>query len=301
MTKFADSSNLANFWANRGRHVVKRFGVYWYQVQANFLQSLPYQRTVDPSPDALDQFLRSEHATGARFPSDNWPSLPGGCYVISQDSYDISSVHPKTRARVRRGLENFDIGPIEPAMLLDQGLRLARDTMKRQGRYDSEFGDPVRWRNLVKAVEISPGITIYGAQAKGRLAAFIITCRDEGWLQILHQMSGLAELPLHANHALTYAVTRMACESPDIKAVNYGLVGMQTIRGLHEYKLRMGYHVEEHNNVIRLHPRLAPFLGNRVVALALRLATKLRPRDQFLERTEHTIETAFASRPSAAA
>jgi hypothetical protein len=300
MEEARDSSNLADFWANRGRRVFKRFGVYWYQVEGHFLQSLPYQRTVDPPCNALDDFLRSERATGARFPSDNRPGLPGGCYVFSDASYDIASVHPKVRARVRRGLENFEFGPIDSAMLLEQGPQLNRDTMQRQGRYDPEFGEPARWRNLVKAIEDSPGVTVYGAHTKDRLAAFMVTCLDDGWLQILHQMSSMAELPLHANQGLTFTITQQACTSPDIQAVCYGLVPAQTNEGLHEYKLRMGYRVAEHNNIIHLHPTLAPFLSSRPAISAIHWARKLRPRDQRLERLEHTIASASASRHAAA-
>ncbi|MCK5275053.1 MAG: hypothetical protein KAR37_10435 [Alphaproteobacteria bacterium] len=300
MKEAHDGSNLADFWANRGRRVLKRFGVYWYQVEGHFLQSLPYQRTVDPPSGALDDFLRAERATGARFPSDNRPGMPGGAYVFSDASYDIKSVHPKVRARVRRGLENFDFGPIESAMLLEQGLQLNRDTMQRQERFDPEFGEPARWRNLVKAIEASPGVTVYGAYAKDRLAAYMVTCLDDGWLQILHQMSSLAELPLHANHGLTFSITQQVCKSPDTEAVCYGLVPAQTNDGLHEYKLRMGYRVAEHNNIIHLHPLLSPLLCSRPALSTIHWARILRPRDQRLERLEHTVASASASRHAAA-
>ncbi len=301
MNVLATSSNLANFWANRGHRVLNRFGVYWYQVEANFLQSLPYQRTVDPPPDGLDEMLRTEQAIGARFPSDNRLGLRGGCYIFSEDSYEIASIHAKVRARVRRGLENFEFGPTDSAMLLEQGLQLNRDTMKRQDRYDPEFGEPARWRKLVRAIEDSPGVTVYGAHAKGRLAAFMITCLDDGCLQILHQMSSLADLPLHANQGLTFTVTQQACQSADIDSVCYGLVPAQTNEGLHEYKLRMGYRLEAHNNIVHLHPRLSPILCSRPATAAIRLARKLRPRDQKLERLEHTIASAVASRHPLAA
>ena len=40
-----------------------------------------------------------------------------------------------------------------------------------------------------------------------------------------------------------FAFLQQACKSPDVEAVCYGLIPMQTNEGLHEYKLRMGYRV----------------------------------------------------------
>jgi len=72
-------------------------------------------------------------------------------------------------------------------------------------RASGPFGDGMR---------NSPEIGAIGAFDGKRLCAYMITCREDGWLNILHQMSSHDDLKSFPNHALTFSVTRAAAEDP---------------------------------------------------------------------------------------
>jgi len=289
--------NFARFMELRGRRIVEAAGALWHSVEGRFYVSIPDQLLPDPDPADLERMLRSVKGAGARYPTSRPLGLPSGLYVRRQKKYDISNVHPKQRFRVRRGLERCEIRRVEESELLAQGLQLNRETMLRQGRYDSEFGESKQWRRLVEAVRRSPAVIPMGAFVGGRLAAFVITCHEDGWWHILHQMSSHDELKNYPNHALTFRITEEAAQDPNLEAICYGSMALVAGDGLHEYKLRFGYEVVSHNWAFQLHPAVAQILTSAPVARLVDAARRLRPHDQRLERAGAVLQGARLSRP----
>jgi hypothetical protein len=281
----------------RGRPVVKACGALWYAVPGNFLMSLPYQAMLNPDPEELRKMIRESGAFGARFPSSTWTGLESGLYVLRPSNYDIGSVHVKQRTRVRRGLECFEVRPATRAQLLEQGWALNRSTMARQGRYDAEFGDRRRWATFVEAAFTCTEVSFPAAFSGSRLAAYMVTCREQGWLHILHQMSRQEDLPNFPNHVLTYTVTMQAAADPSLEAICYGYVPLFAAGGLHEYKLRFGYEMVPHRSAIQLHPTLDAVLNSRAARAAVRLARRIRHTNQQLETLETVLEGARSSGP----
>jgi hypothetical protein len=241
--------------------------------------------------------IRDAGACGARFPSLEWSGLLSGLYLLRPGRYDIASLHIKHRPRVRHALKCFEFRNAEKAEVLEQGRALNLDTMARQGRYDSEFGDRRRWENFVEAAFACPGIGVPAVFSGARLAAYMITCREHRWLHILHQMSRLENLPDYPNHLLTYSVTAQAAADPSLEAICYGYLPLFSADGLHEYKLRFGYQLIPHCSAIQLHPVLESATGRPVVRAAVRMARRLRPSDQRLETIDTVLEGArFSAR-----
>jgi hypothetical protein len=260
--------------------------------------SLPYQAMLNPDPAELRRMIRDTGAFGARFPSSSWAGLESGIYVLRGRNYDLGSVHTKHRPRVRRGLECFEVRLAEKTHLLEQGCALNLSTMARQGRYDPEFGEPRKWERLVEAAFACPEISFPAAFSGRRLAAYMVTCREQNWLHILHQMSRQEDLPNFPNHVLTYTVTRQAAADASLEAVCYGYVPLFAADGLHEYKLRFGYEMVPHRSAIQLHPALNSVLNQSAARAAVRAARRLRHENQQLETLETVLEGARVSEPS---
>ena len=288
---------LARFLELRGRRIVKACGVMWYAVPGRFLMSLPYQAMLDPDPGELRSVIRENGALGVRFPSSTWSGLESGLYVMRPQRYDLDKVHPKHRPRVRRGLQSFQVRPATKEQLLTQGRALNLSTMARQGRYDSEFGRPRSWETFVEAAFACAEISFPAVFEGSRLVAYMVTCREQGWLHILHQMSRQEDLANFPNHALTFTVTSQAAADPSLDSICYGYVPLFEAAGLHEYKLRFGYEVIPHRSAIQLHPALDTVLTNPATRRAVRLARALRPQNQWLETAETVIEGARSSIP----
>jgi hypothetical protein len=288
-------SVLARFLELRGRRIVNACGALWYTVPGPFLMSLPYQRMLNPDPTELRLMIREAKVFGARFPSLSWDGLKSGLYVVRRRPYDIGSLHVKHRPRVRHGLQHFEVRPAEKPELLEQGHALNVATMARQGRYDPEFGEPKRWERLVEAAFACPGISFPAVFSGSRLAAYMVTCREQGWLHILHQMSRQEDLPNFPNHLLTYTVTAQAATDPSLEVVCYGYVPLFAAGGLDEYKQRFGYELTPHYSAIQLHPVLESVMANPAVTAAVRVARRLRKDDQRLETIETVMKGARAS------
>jgi hypothetical protein len=274
----------------RGWRIAEVDGRLWHRVEHGFFLGLPYHSTQDPDPGALKRMLVAERAAGARFFTTSGRGLASGLYVCRLKKYDLNSIHHKQRAQVRRGLERFTVRTIEEPELMSQGWMLNLDTMARQGRNDPEFSEQNRWQRLARAVYRSPGVSAYGAFSGDRLAAYVIVCRDDNWLHLLHQMSRTDDLPNNPNHALTYALTKMSAEDPTLEATSYGVVSLVHGDGLHLYKLRFGYEAVDRTSAFQLHPALAPVLSSRAALGAIRLMRKIRPLDQRIEKAEAVIE-----------
>lgn len=249
--------------------------------------SLPYQTVLELEPAAIRDLLLSTGAAGIRYPSLQSGGLAAGIYVRYAGPYDLQDVQIKHRARVRKALDVYEMRPVPESDLLTQGLQLNLETMARQGRYDSEFGNPARWARFVKAMRFCPEIAATGAYHGDKLCAYMVTCREDRWLHILHQMSRADDLKTFPNHFLTFHVTRQACTDPSLDAVCYGLMSLVALDGLHEYKLRFGYEVAPHASAVRLHPRLDPLLNNRLALWGVKVMSDFQPNNQRL----HTLES----------
>jgi hypothetical protein len=296
-TRDVPGAALARFWELRGRRIFKGCGALWYAAPGRFLMSLPYQSMLNPNPDELRELILQAGAFGARFPSITWTGVPSGLYLFHRRPYDKGSLHAKHRPRVRHGQQCFEVRLAEKQQLLDQGLELNLSTMRRQGRYDQEFGDPKKWRRLVEAAYACPEISCPAAFRGRRLAAFMITCREQNWLHILHQMSRQEELNNFPNHLLTYTVTAHSVADPALEVICYGYAPLFAADGLHEYKLRFGYEMVPHRSAIQLHPVLNTILNRSITRSAIRLARRCQPGNQQIETIETVLEGARTSRP----
>jgi hypothetical protein len=291
-------SVLARFLELRGRRVVKACGALWYDVPGHFMMSLPYQSLLDPDPEELRAMIRQCGAAGVRFPSTSWSGLDSGLYIMRRRRYDIDTVHVKHRPRVRRGLEHFRVRPATKAELLKHGRELNLSTMGRQGRYDDEFGNPRRWHTFVEAAFTCTEICCPAAFVGSRMAAYMVTCREQGWLHILHQMSNHDDLADFPNHVLTYTVTKEALADESLDTVCYGYLPLFSADGLHEYKQRFGYEFVPHSSAIQLHPTVDSVLNNCLTRAAVRVARWFGPRNQRMETVETVLQGARRSRPT---
>jgi hypothetical protein len=96
--------------------------------------------------------FRQHHAIGLKYcaPRES-VGKRSAIYICQGKDYDLKSLHPKMRNKVRQGLRNCAVRPITFEYLHDYGMRLNRDTLKRQGRDDLTFSQSARWERLCQA------------------------------------------------------------------------------------------------------------------------------------------------------
>ena len=287
----------AEFMERRGRRIFEGAGCYWYDVSRGLIMGIPYHEPIDPAADEMRDLLSRARRIGARYLASEGNGLSGGLYLRRKSPYDITSVHRKSRNRLRHAIEKCVVRPVEKSELRAQGMQLNLDTMARQGRFDAEFGEPRQWERLVDAAYNSTGVAVMGAFAEGALAAWSVTLKEDGWFHILHQFSGNAWLSDWVpNEAVTFGLTKAAMEDPEVDAVSYGVEGLVKGPGLHEYKLRHGYEFVPFGYAFALHPAASWLLANPASAWGIQTAHRLLPRVQVLERMGSVVEGARLTR-----
>jgi len=289
---------MARFWERCGRHIFEMEGVFWAHHKGGFYTSLPLQLRLDFELEEIRSILRRASIRGLRIPSQHRPGLPGGMYVARPGGYDLKAVNRKQRGHVTRGLEACEIRPVEKQELLDQGPALNLDTLERQGRQDERFLDPAAWVRFVEAVFLSPGMAVHGAFVEGRLANYIVSCREGAWLHLLYKMSCTALREHYPDHALDFALIQGA--DPGVEFISNGALSMMPNDGGDRYKRQLGYEVVPHNLCIHFHPRLSPILTSRLALPAARLACSVLRGNERLVYASRILEGAWLSRSGAA-
>lgn len=286
---------LARFWSLRGRSVARHGGVWWVRHRGPFHTSLPFQLRLALSAEEADDLLRSLRLPAISYPSAG-PGLPSGHYVLPAEGYGLDRVSRKQRGHVLRGLESCEIRGMDADELIRKGLPLNRDTLARQGREDATFQDPLAWAAFVRAVEACPGMAIHGAFVEGRLATWLVSCREGEWLHLLYKMSSTAELEHHPSHTLDFTLARDAA-GQGIRFLGNGCASVLPNEGLDRYKRQLGYELRAHNLAIRFHPWLAP--AERPAAALLAGAARLSGADR-LAYARRILEGARLAREAAA-
>jgi len=272
-------AGLARFWELRGQKVFEENGVLWGQYKGPCYVSLPFHLQLDPDHGEVEAVMRRHRIFNARVPSVTLPGVPCGMYVCRPAGYGLNSVDRRKRSHVRQGLETYDIRAIDADQLRAEGLPLNLQTMKRQCRYDAEFGDPARWARLTDAISRCPEIEVMGACLNGRLSAYVLMCREDGWLHLLYKMSRSEDLSENANAALDFTILSEAGRDPSIQAVGNWFAGFLSHPGLDRYKRQMGFAIVPNQLCGFYHPGVAPLLTSKLVAGTLRAASALRPND----------------------
>jgi hypothetical protein len=279
----------------RGHRVVELAGALFYEGAGGIYTSVPYERLLDLGQDEARALLFSRRLTGLRYPSLRLPGLESGLYVRRRP-YNLDCLHRNCRTQVREGLKVCEVRQLNGDDLLRDGFVLNRETLQRQQRWDPEFGDSRRWKRFVDAVGRSPGVSAFGAFHENQLEAMAVVCHEGGWFHILHKMSRTPRKGVAGNHLLDYDIAQQALADPSVQAVCMGFVSLLDIPGLHTYKLRLGYVVEDRNTVLRLHPMLSPLLLNGVALRTVAFLRGRRPLNQRLELFQKVLLAAEQSR-----
>jgi hypothetical protein len=133
--------------------------------------------------------------------------------------------------------------------------------MQRHGRIRAEFAEPAHWARFVRAVRDCSAVSVYGAFREGRLATYVLTCRDGAWLHGLVKMQRTEELEYHTSCALDAWVLAEAAQDPTIEGlVNAWVLGAD--ENLRQYKRSMGFEELPLRRVTQVHPALR-FLARR--------------------------------------
>jgi hypothetical protein len=265
-----NTENYMKFMKAIGHQIISSSSGYWYDVNRSFYECMPPFKIISPLNSEVNGLFRKHFMVGIKYcaPQEKMGKL-SWIYMCEEKEYDLKSVHPKMRNKVRQGMRNCAVRPITFDYLYDHGMALNRDTLVRQKRKEPLFTKQKLWERLCQAGKEAEGAGVWGAFVKDQLAAYMITFQINEYGNILHQMSKTDLLFSHANNALGFVATKEMLASSEIETVSYGQASIRHLPGLEEYKVRLGYKKVPMRYVVVMHPVIRAFVlshvGNRVL------------------------------------
>jgi hypothetical protein len=286
-----NDENYGRFLEVSGHRVISSPSGFWFDISRMFYESLPPFRVITPDQTEIDALFRQCRMIGLKYCApDDHTGKGSWFFVCQEEDYDLKSLHPKMRNKVRQGLRNCTVRPITFEYLHDHGMPLNQDTLKRHGRDDPTFSQPADWARLCQAGRQVEGTGAWGAFVGDQLAAYMITFMTHDYINILHQMSRTDLLKSRANNALAFIATREMLSLSSIQGISYGQASIRGESGLDEYKFRLGYVKWPMRYVVILHPLLKRILLSQAGHALLGRMNRLFPDHDVLKRVNGIVD-----------
>ena len=277
------AEQFAQFFARQGYRTLKTASSLWYKIHPFCWQSIPYHKVPTPSAAEINRLFFKDCSLLIRFSSERQhDSVPGHIWVCDYRDYDLVSLKPKTRNQVRRGLERNEIKRVDFTFLAKEGWELILDTASRQAR-NADFANQQEWERYCAAAAGIQDFEAWGAFLHGRLAAFLVSAKVDGYCYILHQASRTADLKDYPNNALIYEFTRCKLSDPEVQVVSYGMDSIEDTPGLKNFKEWMGFHRRPLNQKILINP-MGKWLKSKAAKTVVMHLLKHYPQNNYLRK-----------------
>jgi hypothetical protein len=237
-----------------------------------------------PGPEEISSVFRKSRAAILSFiVSPSSEHVANSClYLCTDPEYSLAKLGRGARYDTNRGLNEFEIRPLDLAEILRLGGPAYRDTLQRTGlsiEHRERFEDAFR-RSRSERVYI-------GAMKGDRLAAFLVLRAVDDWVSI-GGYSANEFLPLRPNNALIYHVTHDYLVQKKFRVVDYGLSSIQAVshaEGLNSFKVKMGFPSTPVHRAFVLNPLLRPFANRFSWGLVNRML-RFSPQHPLLKKAE---------------
>jgi len=273
-------------WLRRQDHrVVQTTSSYWVEAGSHIFQAFPYHWVIQPSEPEIKEFMARESAIGLRYsaPLNAEQGMLSYHAVLGGNSYNLETLSPNARSKVRRGQKRSRLETITLDQLSQDGWELQQDTMERQGRLKSMNQD--EWQRICLAAKGLLGFEAWGAFVNTELAATILTAQVDQVCYMLYPQSHRKYFGEYVNNALSFEVTHEMLTRRGVKEVFYGLHSLDAPPSVDEFKFRMGYTARPVRQRVVFNPWVRPMFNYASHAL-LRVGLRLRPGNPTLSKAE---------------
>jgi hypothetical protein len=279
-----EAEQFAQFFARQGYRTLKTESSLWYEIHPFCWQSIPYHKVAEPSAAEIRRLFFKHFSLLIRFFSESrHGTLPGHIWVCDCRDYGLASLDTNTRSKVRRGLKRNAVERVDFAFLAQAGWELILDTAGRQAR-NADFVDQPAWARYCAAAAGIQDFEAWGAFLSGRLVAFLVGAKVDGYCYILHQASRTADLKDYPNNALIYEFTRCKLSDPEVQVVSYGMDSIEDTPGLKNFKEWMGFYRRPLNQKILINP-MGKWLKSKVAKTVVMHLLNNYPQNNYLRKT----------------
>jgi hypothetical protein len=273
-----DAVTIAEWFQRQKYNVIHTKSSFWLEVQPHIVQSFPYHWLINPEHDEMDALWHNYNIYGARY-SSPLASTSGKLsyhvvFPLDSENFTLEGVRKKPRYDIRKGLKNFEIGPISFDRLKRDGWQVRKETLNRQNRSGAESKQ--WWEKMCSSADGLPGFEAWAAYCEGVMAASALVVQCEDHYYIYYQQSRTDSLRFGVNNALAYAITSDSLNKPGVRKVFYGLQSLDARPSVDRFKFRMGFEAKPVRQIVLFHPYVAP-LVNPISHSVLSTLGKMKP------------------------
>lgn len=262
-------SALAEFYRTWGHCAELHGGCLWSDGGALSLMSVPTTLV----PQCTDAGVRSllvhtgKIAAVYRVPGPDAAIVPA--YYLRDKAYDAAQLQRQFRQQVRLASSRMDVRSADWSEWVRGAVRCDRETLSRyrQGARHPLLS-AVQRETIAEAARATPGLSLHACFLRREIVAYLIhltlghTC--EGLF--VHRCETIDPDRRFASHLLYHGFAREMIRRPEINAICVGRQSVPANHSLEAFKRHAGFKPEACHLRVRLHPRLAPLLENRLAA-----------------------------------
>jgi hypothetical protein len=270
-----DAEAYGRFLAAQGMRSVRTGNHLWVEKQAFCLESIPpHNRIHVDAAEARHLFLRGYLVL--RYTCEEGEGVQSSEYVCDDANYDLETLDAKARNKVRQGLKNCVVRPVEFEELKRKGCAINRSVFQRQNRTGPMFlRDQKYWEKYVAQCRKTPDVEAYGAFMGRDLCAYTLAVRVDDYAYTYHPFAETTRLQFRPMNALIFWVTRQMLRSGGVRRVSYGLESLVSQPALEEFKTGMGFKAVPIGRRILLNPVARPLVSGRAANLARRIKQRV--------------------------
>jgi hypothetical protein len=182
-------------------------------------------------------------------------------FILSTNNYSLDNFARKIRNRIRKSLQNCTFRRPAIQDLLVSGLKINRETLKRQSRDDKVLSNSVCWEKYIKSFYFTENVIILGAYYQERMVGYIIALELEEKYIIQHAFIDKTDSELTApmNGLIFTLVNQLIGEKGHIK-ISYGLDSIKDLPDLNRFKMNMLFEKIPSTRVYIINPFILPFI-----------------------------------------
>jgi hypothetical protein len=251
----------------QGHKTYSAMGVLWIDAGRLSLISIPSATPVAATREEVDDLLRKSRRAMAIFPTLIATGVSSGAFWMRDREYGMHSLQRQFRQHVRRAARNCCVRPLDWDTLRAKGRKCHLDSLRRCGTTSSQAS----WDRFCKVGASIAGLEPWGCFDGEDLLAYVIANSGAGVCEALIMHRSEDALPFRAVHLLFHEFTQAKMRCPEIAAVTLGREWFPPNPSLSQFKRHAGYHTEDIQIAVVLHPFFRILLGNIFTRKALRL------------------------------
>jgi hypothetical protein len=261
---------LEELFRASGHTTYSAMGVLWIDAGRLSIISVAHTEPVDATKEEVDALLRKSKKLTAIFTTPLATGIKSGSFWVRNRDYGTHRLQRQFRQHVRRAAKDCDVRLLDWDTLRRKGIGCNIDTFQRRGAISNPLSSQAGWSRFCDVAASVPGLEAWGCFHREELLAYLIAYSKMEVCEAMMMHRSESASPFCAAHLLFHNFTQATMRRPEISAVTMGREWFPPRSSLSQFKKHAGYHTEEIQLAVVLHPEVRLILGNVFTRRVLR-------------------------------